>query len=95
VAIDPIGVYRADCGAVAPPDVLVLGQNCPSCAGRAQQRPQGHLRRSVRMSTRTSISGLTDDEAQEFHQYWIQGTVAFTAVAVIAHLLVWAWKPWF
>ena len=26
------------------------------------------------MSQRTSISGLTDDEAQEFHAFWIQGT---------------------
>jgi len=43
---------------------------------------------------RTSISGLTDEEAQEFHQFWIQGTVAFTAVAVVAHILVWAWRPW-
>ncbi len=44
---------------------------------------------------RTSISGLTDEEAQEFHHYWIQGTVGFTAVAVVAHILVWAWRPWF
>ena len=42
-----------------------------------------------------SISGLTDEEAQEFHTFWIQGTVAFTAVAVVAHFLVWAWRPWF
>ena len=35
-----------------------------------------------------SISGLTDDEAQEFHRYWVQGFVGFTAVAVVAHLLV-------
>ena len=34
-----------------------------------------------------SISGLTDEEAQEFHHYWIQGTVGFTAVAVLAHIL--------
>jgi light-harvesting complex 1 beta chain len=47
------------------------------------------------MSQRTSISGLTDDEAQEVHAFWIQGTVAFTAVAVVAHVLVWAWRPWF
>jgi light-harvesting complex 1 beta chain len=31
--------------------------------------------------TKGSISGLTDDEAQEFHQYYIQGFVGFTAVA--------------
>ncbi|MDM7941686.1 MAG: light-harvesting antenna LH1, beta subunit [Hydrogenophaga sp.] len=47
------------------------------------------------MSTRTSVSGLTDDEAQEFHQYYIQGTIGFTAIAVVAHLLVWFWRPWF
>ena len=47
------------------------------------------------MSNHTSISGLTDEEAQEFHHFWIQGTVGFTAVAVLAHILVWAWRPWF
>jgi light-harvesting complex 1 beta chain len=44
---------------------------------------------------RSSISGLTDEEAQEFHQFWVQGFVGFTAVAVVAHFLVWAWRPWF
>ena len=54
------------------------------------------LKKEHRMSNhRTSISGLTDEEAQEFHQFWIQGTVGFTAVAVLAHILVWAWRPWF
>jgi light-harvesting complex 1 beta chain len=41
-----------------------------------------------------SISGLSDDEAQEFHRYWIQGFVGFTGIAVVAHLLVWIWRPW-
>ena len=54
------------------------------------------LKKEHRMSNqRTSISGLTDEEAQEFHHYWIQGLVGFTAVAVVAHILVWAWRPWF
>jgi light-harvesting complex 1 beta chain len=52
------------------------------------------LKRSIRMATRTSISGLTDEEAQEFHQYYIQGFIGFTAIAVVAHLLVWFWRPW-
>ena len=47
------------------------------------------------MSNGKSISGLTDEEAKEFHHYWVQGLVGFTAVAVIAHMLVWAWWPWF
>jgi light-harvesting complex 1 beta chain len=41
-----------------------------------------------------SISGLTDDEAQEFHKYWVQGFIGFTAIAVVAHFLVWSWRPW-
>jgi light-harvesting complex 1 beta chain len=41
-----------------------------------------------------SLSGLTDEEAQEFHKFYIQGFLAFTATAVIAHALVWAWRPW-
>lgn len=45
--------------------------------------------------SRASISGLTDSEAQEFHRYWNQGFVLFTVVAVVAHILVWAWRPWF
>jgi light-harvesting complex 1 beta chain len=53
-----------------------------------------YLRRSIRMATRTSISGLTDDEAQEFHRYYIQGFIGFTAIAVVAHALVWFWRPW-
>jgi light-harvesting complex 1 beta chain len=44
---------------------------------------------------RGSISGLTDEEAQEFHQFWTQGFVGFTAIAVVAHILVWIWRPWF
>ncbi|MFN5233014.1 MAG: light-harvesting antenna LH1, beta subunit [Burkholderiaceae bacterium] len=46
------------------------------------------------MAERKSISGMSDDEAQEFHVYYMQGLVGFTAVAVIAHALVWAWRPW-
>jgi light-harvesting complex 1 beta chain len=43
---------------------------------------------------RGSVSGLTDEEAQEFHQYWTQGFIGFTAIAVVAHILVWIWRPW-
>ena len=39
-------------------------------------------------------SGMSDEEAQEFHAYYMQGLVGFTAIAVIAHALVWAWRPW-
>ncbi len=41
-----------------------------------------------------SWTGLTDEEAQEFHTYYLQGAALFTLVAVVAHLLVWLWRPW-
>jgi light-harvesting complex 1 beta chain len=45
--------------------------------------------------TRTgSLTGLTDAEAKEFHAAYVQGFIAFTAVAVVAHILVWIWRPW-
>jgi light-harvesting complex 1 beta chain len=35
-----------------------------------------------------SLSGMTEGEAQEFHSYYLQGMIAFVAIAVVAHLLV-------
>ncbi len=42
----------------------------------------------------SSWTGMSDDEAQEFHTYYLQGMVMFVIVAVVAHLLVWLWRPW-
>ena len=47
------------------------------------------------MADKSSISGLTDSEAEEFHRYYMQGFIGFVAVAVIAPVLVFAWRPWF
>jgi light-harvesting complex 1 beta chain len=44
---------------------------------------------------RSSLSGLTPDEAKEFHGVFVTGFVAFTAIAIVAHFLVWQWRPWF
>jgi light-harvesting complex 1 beta chain len=41
-----------------------------------------------------SMSGLTDQEAKEFHGIFISSFIGFTVVAVIAHVLVWNWRPW-
>lgn len=41
-----------------------------------------------------SLSGLTEKEAQEFHKVFITSFAIFTAIAVVAHLLVWIWRPW-
>ncbi|MEL6127163.1 MAG: light-harvesting antenna LH1, beta subunit [Pseudomonadota bacterium] len=42
-----------------------------------------------------SFTGLTDDQAQELHSVYMSGLQVFTAVAVVAHILTFIWKPWF
>ena len=59
----------------------------------ARKRQQNGQRRKQRDHHRCHRHD-TDDEAQEFHKFWVQGFVGFTAVAVVAHLLVWIWRPW-
>ena len=43
---------------------------------------------------RGSLSGLTENEAKEFHGMFVTSFVAFTVIAIIAHFLVWQWRPW-
>jgi len=47
------------------------------------------------MSDGSSMSGLSGEEAKEFHGVFMSGFLGFTAVAVVAHILVFMWKPWF
>lgn len=42
-----------------------------------------------------SFSGLTDDEAKSFHSIFMGSFVLFTIIAIVAHILVWMWRPWF
>ncbi|MEN2787919.1 light-harvesting antenna LH1, beta subunit [Sphingomonas qilianensis] len=37
---------------------------------------------------------LTQEEAKEFHKLFIMSFLIFTVVAIIAHVLVWNWRPW-
>jgi light-harvesting complex 1 beta chain len=41
-----------------------------------------------------SITGLTETEAQEFHAIFVKSFMIFTGIAVVAHFLVWLWRPW-
>ena len=42
-----------------------------------------------------SFTGLTDEQAQELHAVYMSGLSLFAAVAVVAHLAVFVWRPWF
>jgi len=37
---------------------------------------------------------LTEGEAKEFHKIFVTSFMGFTVVAVLAHILVYMWKPW-
>lgn len=41
-----------------------------------------------------SLSGLTEQEAKEFHGIFVASFIIFTVIAILAHVLVWNWRPW-
>jgi light-harvesting complex 1 beta chain len=41
-----------------------------------------------------SLSGLTELEAKEFHKIFVVSFIVFTLIAIVAHILVWSWRPW-
>ena len=41
-----------------------------------------------------SLSGITEAEAKEFHKIFLTSFIIFTVIAIVAHVLVWNWRPW-
>ena len=41
-----------------------------------------------------SISGLTEQEAREFHLVFMTSFLIFVVIAIVAHILAWMWRPW-
>ncbi len=41
-----------------------------------------------------AASGLTEIEAKEFHSIFMTSFIGFVVVAIVAHILVWLWRPW-
>ncbi len=46
------------------------------------------------MAEQKSLTGLTEQEAQEFHGIFVQTMGAFFGLVVLAHLLAWLYRPW-
>jgi light-harvesting complex 1 beta chain len=46
-------------------------------------------------NTDSSLTGLSGQEAKEFHRIFMAGFIGFTLIAIVAHFLVWSWRPWF
>ena len=41
------------------------------------------------------MSSLSDSEAKEFHSAYLTGFSGFLAITLVAHWLLYTWKPWF
>ena len=41
-----------------------------------------------------SLSGLTEQEAKEFHGIFLTSFILVMVIAIVAHFLVWNWQPW-
>ena len=41
-----------------------------------------------------TLSGLTQEEAKDFHSVFMGSFAMFTGIAIVAHFLVWQWRPW-
>ena len=41
-----------------------------------------------------AVTGLTEGEAREFHKLFLTSFIIFVVIAIIAHFLVWQWRPW-
>jgi len=41
-----------------------------------------------------SLSGITEEEAKEFHGIFVTSFIVFVVIAIVAHFLVWQWRPW-
>lgn len=37
---------------------------------------------------------LTPEEAKEFHKMFVSSFIVFTIIAIVAHILVYNWRPW-
>jgi light-harvesting complex 1 beta chain len=46
------------------------------------------------MADTKSLTGLTDDEAKEFHAIFSSSMSAYFGLVVVAHVLAWAYRPW-
>jgi light-harvesting complex 1 beta chain len=42
----------------------------------------------------SSLSGMTEPEAREFHRIFMTSFIVFVVIAIVAHFLAWQWRPW-
>lgn len=55
--------------------------------------PPGHVHTAAD-GPPVSLSGLNADEARSFHKMFVISFLGFLGIAIVAHILVWQWRPW-
>lgn len=60
--------------------------------------PEGTVTTTDRLDAhgvaRVGLSGLTETEARAFHRMFVVSFLVFLGIAIVAHWLVWQWRPW-
>ncbi len=46
-------------------------------------------------NTDLSMTGLTDEQAQELHSVYLSGMYTFAIACLVAHVATYIWAPWF
>ena len=41
------------------------------------------------------MSSLSESDAKEFLSAYVTGFIGFVGIAIVAHWLLYMWKPWF
>jgi len=60
----------------------------------AQTKGGGNAKPTMETKSMASLSGLTDQQAKEFHEQFKVTYTAFVGLAALAHLFVIAANPW-
>ena len=60
----------------------------------AELERRGEGERVAEYDRRSRLSGLTEGEAREFNRFFVLSFCVFVGIAIIAHILVWWWRPW-
>ena len=56
--------------------------------------PPGYRTPGGTLDSTSSLTGLNEDEAKSFGNMFVVSVLAFLAIAIVAHYLVWQWRPW-
>lgn len=74
---------------------MAEAKNPASRRGKGKGRETGIPSKEIKSMAGPSLSGLTEQQAKEFHEQFKVTYTAFVGLAALAHLLVIAANPWF